>query len=300
MILSTRPGPHGRTLTLARELEELLQERTCLEAAEACRLLLRTDRIRGTLAERVLRNLVAGDSRFALSRDGSVRLAPLYPLRHLPLHQVRFTVFDLETTGGSPATDRILEIGAIRVERGTLGDAFGTLVNPGVPVPPFITAMTGIRPQMVAGAPGFEGVAGALSKFIGPSVLVAHNLPFDLGFLNRGLFMTRGFALTNPALCTVRLGRRLLSHLPDRRLETLAKHCGLTFRARHRALGDAEVTARLFLRFLDLLVERGVKDLESIERFLKTGEDRPSQREAVSEPRGAASRPPPCPPNGGS
>ena len=103
---------------------------------------------------------------------------------------------------------------------------------------------------------------------------MAHNLPFDLGFLNQELGRSCGFILANPSLCTVRLGRRLLPHLPDRRLDTLADHYGMSFRGRHRALGDAEVTARLLLKFIVLLEEKGVEDLHSVERYLADGGDR--------------------------
>jgi len=108
-------------------------------------------------------------------------------------------------------------------------------------------------------------------------VVVAHNLPFDLGFLNHELGRTCGFVLGNPALCTVRLGRRLLPHLPDRRLDTLAEHYGLKFRGRHRALGDAEVTAQLLLKFVVLLEEQGVEDLRAVERYLGNGETPPAK-----------------------
>jgi len=257
-----------KTLLLAIRLEGILRERGPVRSEEACRLLLQAQQVPSLLASRILRELVRGDRRFRIDDGGTVTLAVVPPRPNAPLREARFTVLDLETTGGSSSGDRILEVGAVRVERGRIGESFTTLVNPGTPIPPFISSMTGIRDEMVAAAPAFIAVAEDLSRFIGDSVLVAHNLPFDLGFLNHELGRNCGFVLANPSLCTVRLGRRLLPHLPDRRLDTLADHYGFSFTGRHRALGDAEVTARLLLKFIALLAERGVEDLWGVEGFL--------------------------------
>jgi len=145
--------------------------------------------------------------------------------------------------------------------------------------------MTGIRTDMVEGAPCFHRVADALTDFIGDSVLVAHNLPFDLGFLNRELSRACGFVLVNRSLCTVKLGRRLLPHLPDRRLDTLADHYGLVFTRRHRADDDAEVTAGLLLRFLLQLDEMGLSDWEALQGFLGDGKKATAPGRKVSDRR---------------
>ncbi len=265
------PGFRQKTLRLVQHLEEILLERGPMPASEACTLLLHTRRVPSALAARVLHDLVAGDRRFQLDRTGTVALATPAPLPPVRLREARFTVLDLETTGGSPSADRIMEVGAVRVEKDRIRGSYTTLVNPGVPIPPFISSMTGIREEMLAGAPSFSAVAEKIAGFIGESVLVAHNLPFDLGFLNHEMGRSCGFALANPALCTVRLGRRLLPHLPDRRLDTLADYYQMKFRGRHRALGDAEVTARLLLKFIGLLEEKGVEDLRAVERYLADG-----------------------------
>ncbi len=276
------PGFRQKTLLLAQRLEEILKERESIPPEEACRLLLQADRIPPSLAGTFLRELVAGDRRFVLGSDGRVALVRSTGPPNRRLREARYTVLDLETTGGSPSADRILEVGAVRVEGGRLGDSFASLVNPGVPLPSLIVSLTGIREEMVAGAPSFLAVAEDLSRFIGDSVVVAHNLPFDLGFLNQELGRACGFILANPCLCTVRLGRRLLPQLPDRRLDTLADYFGFSFAARHRALGDAEVTARLLLKLLDLLEEKGIVDLRGLERFLGPAEE--ARREPVSGP----------------
>jgi DNA polymerase III epsilon subunit family exonuclease len=265
------PSFRQKTLFLAQRLEEILRERDSVTPEEACRTLLHARQVPPPLAVRFLQELVSGDRRFRLGLDGRVTLATAGGPSLLRLREARFTVLDLETTGGSPSGDRILEIGAVRVEANRLGGSFTTLVNPGVPIPPFISSMTGILQEMIESAPSFVSIAEELARFIGDSVLVAHNLPFDLGFLNQELERSCGFVLANPSLCTVRLGRRLLPQLPDRRLDTLADHYGISFAARHRALGDAEVTAKLLLRFISLLEERGVEDLGALERYLAVG-----------------------------
>lgn len=292
MALRNRSARREKTLTLSRELESLLRgDSKGLGADTICRQLLRARHIPEGLADRIVQGLVGDDARFRFSRGGSVRLTPSRPAPSLPLSGLRFTVIDLETTGGSRSADRILEIGAVHVEQGGIGGRFETLVNPGIPIPTFISAMTGIRADMVEGAPGFQGVADALTDFIGDSVLVAHNLPFDLGFLNRELSRACGFVLVNPSLCTVRLGRWLLPHLPDRRLDTLAAHYGLVFARRHRAADDAYVTAGLLLRFLLQLDEMGLRDWEALQGFLRDGATPKAPGRKVSDPRGAGRRP---------
>jgi DNA polymerase III subunit epsilon len=293
------PDFRQKTLLLAQQLEAMLREQGAMPAEEACLRLLQARRIPRPLAAAILRELVAGDRRFRVDTDGSVALAARPAAASPRLREVRFTVLDLETTGGSPAEDRILEVGAVRVEAGRLCESFATLVNPGVPVPSLITSMTGIQEEMILGAPQFRAVGEDLARFIGDSVLVAHNLPFDLGFLNRELSRNLGFVLANPSLCTVRLGRRLLPNLPDRRLDTLADYYGFSFVQRHRALGDATVTAMLLLRFIALLEEQGVEDLAGAERFLCAGSGAaPEVR--ISDSRPPRRRPPPPTSSGGS
>ena len=163
------PGFRQKTLHLVRRLEEILLERGALPPAEACRLLLHSRRVPPALAARILQDLVAGDRRFLLDPAGSVVLAPAPAPLSPRLREARFTVLDLETTGGSPSSDRILEVGAVRVERGRIHGSFATLVNPGVPIPPFISSMTGIREEMVAGAPSFPAVAEEIAPRTTPN-----------------------------------------------------------------------------------------------------------------------------------
>src|SRR5512146_1056398 len=163
-------------------------------------------------------------------------------IRSAPLSELAFTVVDIETTGWAPEDAGITEIGAVRVQGGTVVAEFGSLVNPGIPVPEAITALTGISDQMLVSAPLVGDVLPSLLAFAEGSVLTAHNAPFDLRFLTAACAaMGRdwpGFEV----LDTVRLARHLMAtpqEVPDRKLATLARFFGTPVRPSHRALDDA-------------------------------------------------------------
>ena len=179
-----------------------------------------------------------------------------------------FVVFDLETTGAKAPPCRITEIGAYKVENCELVGEFHTLVNPEVPIPPFITSLTGISDDMVANAPLFREVADAFLEFIGDSVLVAHNSPFDLGFLNHEIGRVHeDCRVGNPALCTVQLSRRLLPDIENHKLKTVASYYSVDLINHHRASDDARATARIFINLLKMLNEQGINDLGAARRF---------------------------------
>ncbi|HKE11292.1 MAG TPA: exonuclease domain-containing protein [Myxococcota bacterium] len=184
------------------------------------------------------------------------------------LCDVEFVVVDLETTGLSPRTCSILEIGAVRVAAVGATEGFATLVNPQVPIPPAIRAFTGIDDAMVAGAPplaeALRAFLGWLAQFPG-APLVAHNASFDAGFLVRGLAGSGLPPLARDVLCTRRLAKRVLPELRRLGLQPLSYHFGVVNRAPHRALGDAEATADVLLCLLDLARSRaGVETLEDL------------------------------------
>jgi len=188
-----------------------------------------------------------------------------------PLAEVTFCVLDLETTGGNAESDRITEIGAVKYRGGECLGTFQTLVNPGCPIPPFITILTGISESMVLPAPPIESVLPSLLHFIGDAVLVAHNARFDVGFLNANLIRTDRDPLTNVVVDTVPLARRLVrDEVPDCKLGTLANRLRLPHQPNHRALDDALTTADL----LHFLIERaagfgvlGLDDLVGLPRL---------------------------------
>ncbi len=163
-------------------------------------------------------------------------------------------VLDFETTGLAAArTDRAIEIGAVRVVGGRLGERFSELMNPGFPVSSFITGFTGITNAMLAAAPPCEEVMVRFADFLGDSCVVAHNASFDMSFLEAELRRV-GRWHDPPVACTMKLARRLITDSCNHRLGTLVAHCCLendgTF---HRALADADMTARLWLHLLGIL-----------------------------------------------
>ena len=147
---------------------------------------------------------------------------------------------DLETTGGSPAWHRIIEIGAIEIDRGGATREWSTLVNPGTRIPPQIEAFTGISNEMVAAAPRFEEVYRELLGRLADRVFVAHNARFDYGFV-RTEFARLDVRFSARVLCTVKLSRRLFPEQPRHNLDAVIARHGLGCAARHRALGDAQV-----------------------------------------------------------
>ncbi|WP_416903115.1 DEDD exonuclease domain-containing protein [Micromonospora echinospora] len=162
----------------------------------------------------------------------------------LPLHAVTFVVVDLETTGGAPDGGGITEIGAVKVRGGEELGVLGTLVNPGQPIPPFITVLTGITEAMLLPAPPIEAVLPSFLEFLADAVLVAHNAPYDVGFL-KAACAKHGHRWPNPrVLDTAALARRVLTRdeVPNRKLGTLAAYFRTATQPNHRALDDARAT----------------------------------------------------------
>jgi DNA polymerase-3 subunit epsilon len=186
-----------------------------------------------------------------------------------PLLDVEFVVLDLETTGGSPANDRITEVGAVKVRGGEVLGSFHTLVDPEVPIPPLISALTGITDRMVAGAEPIQVVLPCLLEFLGGAVLVAHNASFDRRFVQANLERHGYQRLANRSVCTARLARKLLprDEVPDVRLATLAAYLGASVTPCHRALTDARATVDVFHGLLERAGSYGVLALEDLIEF---------------------------------
>jgi len=182
-----------------------------------------------------------------------------------PLHDVTFCIIDLETTGGDRNNDMITEIGAVKVRGGECLGTFQTLVNPGRAIPPQITVLTGLSDVLVSGAPRIEAVLATLIDFVGDSVIVGHNVGFDVGFLRAACTRAERPPLAGTIVDTVALARRLVrDEVPNCKLGTLASRFRLDHQPSHRALDDALATADL----LHLLIERaaglGVVDLDDL------------------------------------
>lgn len=147
---------------------------------------------------------------------------------------------DVETTGSSSSIDRVTEIGLIEVDCGEYVREWSTLVNPQMPISPFIEALTGISNAMVADAPAFAEIAGELKSRLAGRMLVAHNAHFDYGFL-RAEFARIDAEYTTELICTVKLSRKLFPGERRHNLDSLIERHAVNCEARHRALGDARV-----------------------------------------------------------
>ncbi|PAD11384.1 ATP-dependent DNA helicase DinG [Shouchella clausii] len=181
-----------------------------------------------------------------------------------------FVVIDLETTGNSPDQGaRMIQIGAVKVEGCTITDRFSTFVDPCCSIPPFITELTGITDKDVEGAPVFREIATDLLAFMEGSSLVAHNVPFDKGFLEAQL-ETEGLRL--PKCCqfdTVELSRVLLPTQESYKLSELSSSLDMDHDQPHRADSDAEITAELFIKLLHKLERLPLVTLQSLEQVAK-------------------------------
>ena len=168
----------------------------------------------------------------------------------LSLRSLEYVVVDVETTGGGiKAGHRVTELAAIRVAYdGTLLDEYTTLVNPERPIPPFVSALTNISWEMVRNAPRFAEIAGEVARILEGGVFVAHNAAFDWRFVAHELELATGVRPALPRLCTVRLARKVVPEVASRSLDALTYYFGLVNLARHRAYGDARVTADLLTR----------------------------------------------------
>jgi DNA polymerase III epsilon subunit family exonuclease len=219
-----------------------------------------------SLARMLVSDLVERDPRLKLNDDHVELRSDGYEARQLA--ESEFVVFDLETTGAKTPPCRITEIGAYRVHGGRITAEFQSLVNPQMPIPPFITALTGISDAMVKDAPVFSEVICDFLDFIGDAVLVAHNAPFDMRFLNYEIGrIYEDYRVGNPCLCTVQLSRKLVPQIENHKLKTLAEHYAVSLVNHHRAAADAFATAQIFVNLLSALDGGGVRDIASVKKL---------------------------------
>ncbi|MBC5637050.1 ATP-dependent DNA helicase DinG [Ornithinibacillus sp. BX22] len=186
----------------------------------------------------------------------------------------RFVVLDLETTGNSSANqDKIIEVGIVVIEDDRITDEFSTMLYPEKSIPPFITKLTGIKDEDVKDAPSFTEMADTITTLLENSYLIAHNVPFDMGFLNSELTSIGKPRLRNPVLDTVELTRILFPQAPGFKLGQLADYLKIKHDNPHRALSDAYVTAKLFLILkekISTLPYETLQHLLKIEKSLKS------------------------------
>ena len=172
-------------------------------------------------------------------------------------------VFDIETTGFSPLKNRIIEIGAVRVEEGRIVDKFSSFVNPDVPIPFEIEKLTGINDNMVLDAPKIDRILPEFLEFCRGAVMVAHNAGFDISFIKENA-RQQGLEFNPTVLDTVSLARVLLPNLNRFKLDTVAKELKINLANHHRAVDDAGATAEIFVRFIKMLKERDIFDLSQL------------------------------------
>lgn len=175
-----------------------------------------------------------------------------------------YVVFDIETTGLSKEKEMITEIGAVKVADGKIIDRFSTFVNPQRPISAEITKLTGITDDMVKDAPTIENVLPEFLKFCEDTVLVAHNASFDTGFIRIAAERAGLGELHHTIVDTLELARALLPELSKHKLDIVCEHLGVTLNGHHRAVNDAEATAEVFIKFLDMLAEKKVFTLDEI------------------------------------
>lgn len=262
-----QPGT-GDGEQLAARLLALIERRgRPLEVGHIAAQLLRLTACPQKLQRRLVAEVVDADARLAWHGQDLVGIAP-HGWSGQRVEDATFCVVDLETTGGSPGGSKITEIGAVRVECLNVVERFSTLVNPERPIPPVIAELTGITSEMVEDAPSVEEAIEQFSGFAGDAVLVAHNAPFDLRFLNYERRRIFGSYFTQPWLDTLVLSRRLLQGRVERHnLGALAEWADTRVRPCHRALPDAEATAEVLAALVPLLHERGATVLQDAVQF---------------------------------
>lgn len=248
----------------ADRLVELVEARRGpIPASDAAQALFALSSAPTAIARSLLEEVVTGDARLVW-RGAAVGLADA-PGAATPLEAATFVVFDLETTGLSPARSRIVEIGAQRVACLEPDSSFETLVNPGVPLPTAITALTGIGCDEVRAAPGADLAVRRFLDFAGDAVLVAHNARFDMGFLDRAVERLTGRRVAAPVVDTVWLARRLLGGRATRfGLQPLSHFFGTAATPCHRALADAQATAEILIALIGLAQERGAETVADL------------------------------------
>jgi DNA polymerase-3 subunit epsilon len=233
-------------------------------ALELARDILGLASVSPVIAERLAIALLGADPRVRQLPDG--RWAAVTAAREMPrLADCTFAVVDVETTGcRSRGDDRITEIAVVVVSGGTIEVAFDSLINPERHIPASVTGVTGITNAMVASAPRFAEVCDAVLAALSGRIFVAHNARFDWNFVESEVRRARSLMLSGPRLCTVRLARRLVNGIQSCGLDALTHWFGWENKARHRAGGDALVTAYLLNRLIQLAGDRGATTVDDL------------------------------------
>jgi DNA polymerase-3 subunit epsilon len=276
---------HPESTLLDRVLAQLREGPS--RAATLCHRVIGLAGAQEAVCERIAVALLGADPRVRQLTDGRWGLVPAAQGSPL-LDDCAFAVVDVETTGmRSSGDDRITEIAVVVVHGGRREVIVDSLINPGRPIPPAICAITNITNAMVRDAPAFAEVVDQVVAALAGRVFVAHNARFDWGFVSAEIRRARDLALDGPRLCTVRLARRLVKGVRSCGLDSLTQHFGFENMARHRAAGDALVTADLLSRLLRLAREEGAHTLQDLSAIAlrRTGRGRRKRLAMPTEPR---------------
>ncbi|MBP6218996.1 MAG: hypothetical protein KA436_10465 [Oligoflexales bacterium] len=203
------------------------------------------------------------------SRELIRQVLPSWGRLEKPLDQATFIVYDLETTGGNPEKNGIMEIGALKFVNGVLDSSFYSMVNPMRPLSSIVRRITGISPKDFKKSPPIEEVFPSFLEFIEDHILVSHNAQGDLKFLVHFAQQACAHKLENFYLCTHLLGQKFFANAPDKSLVGLARHLDLPHdeETLHRAREDAQLTWELFRVILTKLEDHGIKDVKEAVRF---------------------------------
>ena len=182
------------------------------------------------------------------------------------IDEEEFVVFDIETTGLNSHTNKIIEIGAVKIKAGRIIDRYSQLINPGISIPYHITEITSITNEQVANQSKIDEVIGKFVEFIGDAVLVAHNAPFDMGFIKRDIKEYLNIDLESSVIDTLQMARDLFPDFKKYGLGDLNKALGLALEKHHRAVDDSQATANMFIIFLEKYKEKGVEYLKDINK----------------------------------
>ncbi len=180
------------------------------------------------------------------------------------LKDLSFCVFDLETTGGNQKTDRIIEIGMVRIKNLKIVDEKNFLINPEMIIPEFIQKLTQITQEDTVNAPLIEEVLDEIVEFMGDDVLVAHNSSFDVPFFNSVLKRNKREELKNPVLCTNIMTKYLIPGIMNSNLPYMAELFKIEHKQVHRAVADARVTAQLLLQYIYFFIEKDIKKINQL------------------------------------
>jgi DNA polymerase III epsilon subunit family exonuclease len=203
-----------------------------------------------------------------------VKLETEYPFLRRAREQVfglkalSYVIVDIETTGLEPAGNEVTEIAALRVERGEIKDVFSALIKIDRPLPPEIIQLTGITDELLAEEGQDKGtVLRRFLEFAGSTPLLAHNVEFDVPFLNHHLKEGIAKELKNPLLCTLKVSRKLLPGLQNHKLATVAGYYKIPALHAHRAAADVEITYQLWLKLIEGLEKHEINTLEKLLTF---------------------------------